>query len=131
MDLSIFDPFISSMNLFFTQLALFLPKLIFAYILWLVGKWLIGLGVKLIDLTNIKALKVDDTLRNGVRSGFIVTAKVILVLVILDTLGIGSTVVGSLLNGLVYTIAITLGLSFGKALEPEARSVVDSLKKHL
>lgn len=131
MNFSIFDPFISSMNLFFTQLALFLPKLIFAYILWLVGKWLIGLGVKLIDLTNIKALKVDDTLRSGVRSGFIITAKVILVLVILDTLGIGSTVVGSLLNGLVYTIAITLGLSFGKALEPEARSIVDSLKKHL
>lgn len=128
MNLNILNPFVNSIVLFLSQLVLYLPKLLFAYVLWLVGKWLIGKGVKLINLTNIGALKKSDKLRNAVEKAFVITAKVLLILVILDTFGIGSTIIGALLSGLTWTIAIALGLSFGKALEPVAKEIVDDIR---
>jgi len=129
MNLNILNPFVDSVVLFVSQLVLYLPKLLFAYVLWLVGKWLIDKGVKLINLTNIKALKKADKLRDVVEKAFIITAKVLLILVILDTFGIGSTIIGALLSGLTWMIAIALGLSFGKALEPAAKEIVDGIRK--
>lgn len=131
MNLNILNPFVNTFALLSSQLILYLPKLLFAYILWLVGKWLIGKGVKLINLTNIRALKKADKLRNTVEKTFVITAKVLLILVILDTFGIGQTIIGALLNGLTWTIAIALGLSFGKALEPVAKEIVDDIRESI
>lgn len=128
MNLEILSPFIDSLNILLAQLILFLPKILFAYILWLIGKWLINVGVRLINLTKIDALRKADGLRRALKNVFVITAKVLLILIILDTFGIGSTVVGALLSGLTWTIAIALGLSFGKALEPIAKDIIDEIR---
>ena len=131
MNIDIISTLLNSFELLLSQLILLLPKLLFAYILWLIGKWLITVGVKLINLTNIEALRKADKLRNALVRAFVVTTKILLILVILDTFGIGSTVVGALLSGLTWMIAIALGLAFGRALEPVAKEIVDEIRGSL
>jgi len=57
--------------------------------------------------------------------------RLILVLVILDFLGIGRTIIAALAQGVTYAIAIALGLSFGKALEKDATKAVENFRKLL
>ena len=57
--------------------------------------------------------------------------KFILFLVILDYLGIGRTVIDAFLSGFSFAVAIALGISFGKALEPDVKQLVENFKKQL
>ncbi len=122
---------IGSLELFLSEVFMVVPRLIVAYIIWLIGKWMINLGIKGLDLLQIKKWKVDDSIRNMIKRIFAPTAKIILILVIMDTLGIGSNVVAALANALTFTFAIALGLAFGRALEPDARGIVESMKRGL
>jgi hypothetical protein len=55
----------------------------------------------------------------------------ILVLIVLDYLGIGRTVIGAFTNGLTLALAIALGLAFGKALEKDAAELVGKVRRYL
>jgi small conductance mechanosensitive channel len=114
-----------------TQMVMFVPKFIVAIVIWVIGKYLINLAVSLIKKIDIKGTEVDDYLIGILSKVVFVVGKVLLVLIILDYLGIGRTLVSALANGLTITIAIALGLAFGKALEDDARLIVSKTKKHL
>ena len=123
--------FIDSLDLFVSEVLLFIPKLIFAYLLWIVGKWLINLAISAIARLDIKRWQFDDRLRSAFLRLFIPTSKVILFLVILDTFGIGSSIIQALFGAIALSIAIALGLAFGRALEPEANKLVDVARTNL
>lgn len=129
--MDILNQITSSLGLFLSQLLITIPKLIIAYVIWLLGSWLINLGLKGLDLFQVEKWKVDDSIRNIVKKIFAPTAKVVLILVLLDFLGIGSNVVAALTNALAFTFAIALGLAFGRALETDAQKVVDSMRREL
>jgi len=122
------NPIVNSLEIFVTQILLVVPKLIVAYIIWLIGKWGISYAIKAIDLLDVKKWKFDDRARDVFKGIFVPTAKVILILIILDTLGIGQNFVGAIINSITFAVAIALGLSFGKALEPDAKHIVDKIK---
>ena len=125
------DPIFSSMNVFLSQILMVFPKLIVAYIIWVLGKWAINYAVKAIDLLDVKSWKFDDRARDVFKAILVPTAKVILILIILDTLGIGQSIVGAIVSSFTFAIAIALGLAFGKALEPDAKHMVDKFKSHV
>lgn len=110
---------------------MFVPKVIVAIVIWVVGKYFINLAASLIKKVDIKGTEVDDYLIGIFSKVVFVVGKVLLVLTILDYIGIGRTLVSALANGLTITIAIALGLAFGKALEDDARLIVSKTKKHL
>ncbi len=126
-----FNVVLGSLNQVWVRMLVFIPKIIVAIIIWLIGKYLINLGVALIRKINIKGAKIDDYLIGIFSSVVLVVGKFLLVLVILDFLGIGRTIVGAVASGLTLMIAIALGLAFGKALEEDAKEVVQQFKKHL
>lgn len=126
-----FNIIIIALNQLAVQLVNFLPKLIITLVIWWVGKYLINLGVKLIRKIDIKKTKIDDKIISAISSITLIAGKILLVLVILDYWGIGKTIIGALANGLTLTFAIALGLAFGKALEPEAKDLVEKFKKKL
>lgn len=121
---------LNPLSLFISEVILFLPKVIAAYIIWLIGKWLIDWVSTNINRLDIKGWTFDDRIRGVIRTAFNYTAKFVLILIILDTFGIGSSIVAALVNGLTFTIAIALGLSLGRALEPEAQRFVDSMRRY-
>ena len=118
------------LEIFLSQSVLWIGKLILAYIIWLIGKYFINLTIRLIDKADIKSWRVDDTVRNTLKIFIAPVAKIILVLVILDTLGIGSNVVSAIMSGLTFTVSIALGMSFAKALEPFANEVVTKISNN-
>jgi len=122
------NPIVNSLEVFVTQILLVVPKLIVAYIIWLIGRWGINYAIKAIDLLDIKKWKFDDRARDAFKAIFIPAAKVILILIILDTLGIGQNFISAIINSITFAIAIALGLSFGRALEPDAKHIVDKIK---
>ena len=122
---------VTSLNQLAVQLVNVFPKLIITLIIWWVGKYLINLGVRLIRKIDIKGMKIDNKIINASSSIILIAGKILLVLIILDYWGIGKTIIGALANGLTLTFAIALGLSFGKALEPEAKNLVQKFKKKL
>jgi hypothetical protein len=107
------------------------PKLIVAYIIWIIGKWGINYVVKLVDKLDVKKWDFDDKAREAFKAILVPTAKVVLILVILDTLGIGRSFVSAVISGITFAIAIALGLAFGKALEGDAKQLVENFKKHV
>lgn len=113
------------------QMLIFVPRIIVAIVIWLVGKYLIELGVTLIKKVDIKGTKLDNYLTNILSKAVYVVGKILLILVILDYLGVGRSIVSALANGLTITIAIALGLAFGKALEDDAKLIVEETKKHM
>ena len=123
------SPIVNSLEIFVSQILLVVPKLIVAYIIWLLGKWGIRYAVKAIDLLDIKKWKFDDHARDAFKAIFVPTAKILLILIILDTLGIGQNFIGAIINSVTFAVAIALGLSFGKALEPDAQHIVDKIKR--
>lgn len=123
--------FINSLSLLFSQLLGLLPKLVVALIIWLVGKYLISVGLGLVRKIEFKKLKAVDKFVDSLI--FILTpiAKVFLFLIVLDYLGIGGNVISAVVSGFTYAIAIALGIAFGRALEDDAKRVVNSIKKEL
>jgi len=126
-----FNIIVTALEQLTVQLVNLIPKLIITLIIWWVGKYLINLGVKLIRKIDIKGTKIDDKIISASSSVILIAGKILLVLVILDYWGIGKTIIGALANGLTITFAIALGLAFGKALEPEAKNLVEGFKKKL
>lgn len=126
-----FNIIVTALNQLAVQLANLFPKLIITLIIWWVGKYLINLGAKLIRKIDIKGTKIDDKIISVSSSIILIAGKILLVMIILDYWGIGKTIIGALVNGLTITFAIALGLAFGKALEPEAKNLVERFKKKL
>lgn len=126
-----FNIVVTALDQLAVQLANLLPKLIITLIIWWVGKYLINLGVRLMRKIDIKGTKIDDKIISASSSIILIAGKILLVLIILDYWGIGETIIGALANGLTLTFAIALGLAFGKALEPEAKNLVERFKKKL
>ncbi len=122
---------VSSLQQFLYQLLGFVPKLIVALAFWIVGKWIVVWAVNLLKKVELKGAKPVNKLVQQLAYILLPLGKVILFLVVLDYLGIGRTVISALLSGLTFAIAITLGLAFGKALEDDAKAVVDSIKRQL
>ena|SRR3989344_3506212 len=120
-----------ALNQIVGQLIEVLPKLIIALIIWYLGKYFLNMAVSLISKFDLKHTKIDDKAIETL--GLVVNGvgRVILVLIILDYLGIGRSVVSAVAQGITYAIAIALGLAFGKALEGDAKNVVESLRKFL
>ena len=124
------DVFVGSFQQLWYQLMLFLPKVLVALLIWFVGKYLIDTAVGLLKKIEFKGIKLADKALNTVTQVVLVLGKFLLVLIVLDYLGIAQSLVDALLNGLSFAVAIALGLSFGKALEDDARHMVSEVKKH-
>ena len=119
------------LQLLLSQLIGFIPKILVALIIWLIGKYIINLGVGLIKKVEFKKFKVAGKFRDTFAFFLLYLGKVLLVLIILDYLGIGRTVIQALLSGLTFAIAIALGIAFGKALEDDARALLSALKEQV
>lgn len=113
------------------QTASWLPKLIIALFIWWIGKYLIETGSIWLKKIDIPKTKLDDKIIKKIDKVYLVLAKIILLLIVLDYLGIGTSIVSAVANGITLSIAIALGLSFGRALETDARKVVEDLKKYI
>lgn len=123
--------FVGAMRLLLVQLVGFIPKLLIALVIWIVGKYFINLGVGLIRKIKVKKIKPVSRLLDSLTFILLPLGKVLLALIILDYLGIGGSVIQALVNGFTFAIAIAIGLAFGKALEDDARKIVESVKKQL
>jgi small-conductance mechanosensitive channel len=126
-----FDIIIAALNQLFVSLINFFPKLFITLFIWGVGRYLIFSGIRLIKRIDVKRTKIDDKIISLISSTTLVAGRIILVLVILDYWGIGEPIIAALANGLTFTLAIALGLAFGKALEPEAKNIVENFKNKL
>ncbi|OGM10993.1 hypothetical protein A2Z22_03960 [Candidatus Woesebacteria bacterium RBG_16_34_12] len=129
--MGIAEVFIGSMQQLLFQLFNFIPKILVALLIWVVGKYLISLVVKLLKKVRVEGAKPVNKLVETLAFILLPLGKVLLFLIVLDYLGIGSSVIQALVSGFTFAIAIAVGLAFGKALEPDAKAVVDSVKKQL
>lgn len=118
----------SSLNQLVLEVIGVIPELIVSIIIWWVGQWLLDMGISWIKKLDIGKTRFDNRVISTLVPVLTVFGRVILVLIILDYLGIGRTVIAALTQGLTFAVAIALGISFGKALEPEAKQTVDWLK---
>lgn len=112
-----------------TQLVTFLPKLFVALLIWIIGKYLLKVISGLIKKIKIGGIEWDQKIVDFLLRVVNPVIKIILVLIILDYLGVGQTVIGALTNGLTITIALALGISFGKALEGDAKRLVERARE--
>lgn len=103
--------------------------LLVALIIWYVGVFLLNLATTLLDKVDIKKTDLDNKAIRTINMLITWVGRFLLVLIILDYLGVGSTVVGAIANGLTFSIAIALGIAFGDALKPEAKRWVTRTKK--
>jgi len=126
-----FNIILTALNQVWVQILVFIPKIIVAIVIWVIGKYFINLGVRLIRKIDIKGTKIDDYLIRIFSNVVLVVGKILLVLVVLDFLGVGRTIVGAVASGLTLMVAIALGLAFGKALEEDAKEIVQQFKEHL
>ncbi len=126
-----FNIILTALNQVWVQILVFVPKIIVAIVIWVIGKYFINLGVRLIRKIDIKGTKIDDYLIGIISNVVLVVGKILLVLVVLDFLGVGRTIVGAIASGLTLMVAIALGLAFGKALEEDAKEIVRQFKEHL
>lgn len=129
--MNIAQVFVSSLQELIVQLVGFIPQILVALIIWVVGKYLISIGVNLIKKVQIKGAKPINKIVESLAHILMPLGKVILFLIILDYLGIGRTVIQAVLSGLTYTIAIALGIAFGKAFEEDAKGLLAEAKKQL
>jgi hypothetical protein len=116
----------------FLQILAFLPHLLIALIIWYLGSYLIEIGGKLFKKFFIKNVHTTSQSHLNLMARILIAAgKIFLILFILDYLGIGKTFVLALTNSLSNAIAIMLGLSFGLALQDDAKKVIENVKKYL
>jgi len=111
------------------QMVSWVPKIVVALVIWWVGKYFLNLANKWIKKIDIPGTKIDNKLINKFGQILITAGKVLLFLIVLDYLGIGRTIIGAFVNGLTLAIAIALGIAFGKALEPEAKKAVSTIRE--
>ncbi|EKD62729.1 MAG: hypothetical protein ACD_52C00077G0006 [uncultured bacterium] len=125
------DVFVSSFQTLWYQLMMFLPKVLVALVIWVVGKSLIGTAVNLLKKIEFKGFKLADKALITVTQVISVLGKFLLVLIVLDYLGIAKSLVDALFQGLSFAVAIALGLAFGKAFEDDAKHLVNEAKRHI
>jgi small conductance mechanosensitive channel len=121
----------ASIERFFLQILAFLPHLLIALIIWFVGSYLIELGTKFVRKFFVQ--QTQDTKKSHlslISRVVSVAGKVFLVLFILDYLGIGRSFVLALTSSLSNAIAIMLGISFGLALQNDAKAIIEDIKKY-
>ena len=119
----------NSMSVFVVQTLAFLLKLVVAYVIWLLGNYLMRFVETAIMKLDVREWKLDDYVRNTLLRIGRPLAKVVLFLVILDYLGIGESVIAALTQGLTFAVALTIGIAFGDSLRPEARKLVEEFKQ--
>lgn len=125
------DVLVNSFQQLLDQMALFLPKLIVAVVIWFIGSYLLKLAIGILKRLDLRGLKIDNVFVSTLMDIIWYLGKFLLILVVLDYLGIGRTIIGAFVNGLAFAIAIALGLSFGKALEPDAKDLVQKVREHI
>lgn len=86
-------------NFLSTQGADFGLKILGAIAAWIVGRWLIGIAVRLIGAALERGRKVDATLTQYLKSIVSVLLTLVLVLAILDIFGVKTTSFAALLAG--------------------------------
>ena len=121
----------NAMNQMVIDLINVVPTLIVALVIWLLGIYLLDLGVGLLKKVDFKGTDLDNKAINTLAQVVGMAGRVILVLIVLDYLGIARNVVGAVANGITFAVAIALGLSFGKALERDADGVVATVRRML
>lgn len=119
-----------SVNQLIVQVVDVLPRIILAILIWYVGRYLIKLAAKVIRKADLPGT-FDDAARELLARTVNIVGRILLVLIVLDYLGIGNTVVGAITQGLVFAVAIALGIAFGDALKPEAAKIVKDAQKQL
>lgn len=119
-----------SVNQLIVQAVEVLPRVILAIVIWYIGRYLVKLAAKLIRKADLPGT-FDDAARELLARTVNIVGRILLVLIVLDYLGIGETVVGALTQGLVFAVAIALGIAFGEALKPEAMKIVKEAQKQL
>ncbi len=92
-----------------TQGADFGLKMLGALAAWIVGRWLIGLAVRLIGAAFQRGGKVDQTLANYLTSIIAVILNIVLILAILDIFGVKTTSFAALLAGAGLAIGTAWG----------------------
>lgn len=86
-------------NFIVTEGADFGLKVLGAIAAWIIGRWLIGIAVRLIGVTMERGGKIDMTLIRYLKSILSVLLTVVLIMAILDIFGIRTTSFAALLAG--------------------------------
>src|SRR5690606_840102 len=86
-------------NFIVTQGADFGLKVLGAIAAWIIGRWLIGIAVRLIGVAMERGGKIDMTLIRYLKSILSVLLTVVLIMAILDIFGIRTTSFAALLAG--------------------------------
>jgi hypothetical protein len=115
---------------FYGQILVFLPKLIIAAIIWFLGSYLIEIGSKFFRKYIVSKFKTSKPHLNLITTIVSVFIKIFLVLFILDFLNIGKTFVDALVSSLTNALAIMIGLSFGLALQDDAKKILKDIKTY-
>lgn len=116
----------------FLQILTFVPMLLIALIIWFLGSYLIEIGGKLFKKYFVKNIHpTPQSHLNLMARTLIVAGKIFLILFILDFLGIGKTFIMAFTSSLSNAIAIMIGLSFGLALQDDAKKLIENVKKYL
>jgi hypothetical protein len=115
---------------FYVQILAFFPKLVVAAIIWFLGSYLIEIGSKFFRKFVVDQFKTSKPHLNLITSIVSVFIKVFLVLFILDFLNIGKTFVDALVSSLTNALAIMIGLSFGLALQDDAKKIISDIKTY-
>ena len=96
-------------NFLSTQGADFGLKLLGALAAWIIGRWLIGMALRLLGLGLQKGGNVDQTLANYLTSIISVLLNIVLILAILDIFGVKTTSFAALLAGAGLAIGTAWG----------------------
>jgi small conductance mechanosensitive channel len=96
-------------NFLTTEGADFGLKLLGALAAWIIGRWLIGLALRLLGAGLQRGGKVDQTLANYLTSIISVLLNIVLILAILDIFGVKTTSFAALLAGAGLAIGTAWG----------------------
>ena len=84
-------------------------KVLAALAAWIIGRWIIGLVIRLVGAAMERGKRIDSTLSNYLRSILSVILNIVLVLAILDIFGIHTTSFAALLAGAGLAIGTAWG----------------------
>jgi small conductance mechanosensitive channel len=116
---------------FFLSVLGYLPQLLIAAIIWFVGSWLIEIGVSLFRKFFVKQIHETDKSHLRLITRLVgIVGKVFLILFILEYLGIGRTFISAFVSSLSNALAIMIGLSFGLALQDDAKKIITDIKNY-